>query len=135
VVSSKPRPHFIPWNDLVPVLQEPGWAPGPVWTGGKSRPLPDSIPDRPTRSSVDIPTEIPDPLLRRSTYGNKDFSSVALNSFRASSSQLLGFREKRILRIHDSKLTPKTKPEGQDLFFWYLAQNLSACVALKYLGH
>ena len=26
-----------------------GWAPGPVWTGGKSRLHRDSIPDRPTR--------------------------------------------------------------------------------------
>ena len=29
-----------------PFLQEAGWAPGPVWTGGKSRPHRDSIPDR-----------------------------------------------------------------------------------------
>ena len=47
VVSSKPRPHFTPRKDPVPVLQEAGWAPGPVWTGGKSRPHWDSIPDRP----------------------------------------------------------------------------------------
>ena len=30
-----PRPHFIPGKDPVPILQEAGWAPGPVWTGGK----------------------------------------------------------------------------------------------------
>jgi len=34
----------------VPILQEAGWAPGPVWTGGKSRPHWDSIPDHPARS-------------------------------------------------------------------------------------
>ena len=34
----------------VPILQEAGWAPGPVWTGGKSRPHRDSIPDLPARS-------------------------------------------------------------------------------------
>ena len=34
----------------VPILQEAGWAPGPVWKGGKSRPHRDSIPDRPVRS-------------------------------------------------------------------------------------
>ena len=45
----------------VPILQEAGWAPGPVWTGGKSRPYWDSIPDRPARSSVAIPTELPGP--------------------------------------------------------------------------
>jgi len=50
VVSSTPRPHFTPGKDLVLILQEAGWAPGPVWTDGKSRPYRDSIPDRPTRS-------------------------------------------------------------------------------------
>jgi len=50
VVSSTPRPHFAPGKEPVPILQEAGWAPGPVWTGGKSRPHRDSIPDRPARS-------------------------------------------------------------------------------------
>jgi len=50
VVSSTPRPHFTPGKDPVPILQEAGWAPGPVWTGGKSRPHRDSIPNRPARS-------------------------------------------------------------------------------------
>ena len=50
VFSSTPRPHFTPEKDQVPILQEAGWAPGPVWTGGKSRPHWDSIPDRPARS-------------------------------------------------------------------------------------
>ena len=50
VVSSTPRPHFTPRKDPVPILQEAGCAPGPVWTGGKSRPNRDSIPDRPARS-------------------------------------------------------------------------------------
>jgi len=50
VVSSTPRPHFTPGKDPVPIVQEAGWAPGPVWTGGKSRPHRDSIPDRPARS-------------------------------------------------------------------------------------
>ena len=50
VVSSMPRPHFTHGKDSVPILQKAGWAPGPVWTGGKSRPHRDSIPDRPARS-------------------------------------------------------------------------------------
>jgi len=37
-------------KDPVPILQEVEWAPGPVWTGGKSRPHRDSIPDRPAPS-------------------------------------------------------------------------------------
>ena len=39
-----------PGNDPVPILQEAGWAPGPVWTGRKSRPYGDSIPDHPAPS-------------------------------------------------------------------------------------
>jgi len=50
VVSSTSRPHFTPGKDPVPILQEAGWAPGPVCTGGKSRPHRDSMPDRPARS-------------------------------------------------------------------------------------
>ena len=38
VVSSTSRPHFTPGKDPVPILQEAGWAPRQVWTGGKSRP-------------------------------------------------------------------------------------------------
>jgi len=43
-VSSTPRPHFTPGKDPIPIAQEAGWAPGPVWTGRKSHPLQDSIP-------------------------------------------------------------------------------------------
>jgi len=50
VVSSRPRPHFTPGKDPVPIFQEVVWAPGPVWTGEKSRPHRDSIPDRPALS-------------------------------------------------------------------------------------
>jgi len=55
VVSSTPRPHFTPGKEPVPIVHEAGWAPGPVWTGGKSRPHRDSIPDRPTRSQLGYP--------------------------------------------------------------------------------
>jgi len=34
VVISTRRPHFTPGKDPVPILQEAGWTPGPVWTGG-----------------------------------------------------------------------------------------------------
>jgi len=61
VVSSTPRSHFTPWKDPVPILQEAGWDPGQVWTGGKSRPQRDSIPDRPARNSVAVTTGLPGP--------------------------------------------------------------------------
>jgi hypothetical protein len=54
--------YFIPGKDPVPIVQEAGWAPGPVWTDGKSRPTGIRSPDRPARSSVAIPTELPGPL-------------------------------------------------------------------------
>ena len=38
MVSSTPRPYFTPGKDPVPIVQEAGWAPEPVQTGGKSRP-------------------------------------------------------------------------------------------------
>jgi len=52
VVSSTPQPHFNPGKDPVPILQEAGCPPGPVWTGGKSRPHRDSIPAHQARSRL-----------------------------------------------------------------------------------
>ena len=49
VVSITPRPYFTPGKDPVPIVQEAVWAPGPVWTGGKSRPIKIRSPDRPAR--------------------------------------------------------------------------------------
>jgi len=50
-VSVTPRPLFTPGKDLVPIVQEAGWAPGPVWTGAEN--LASSgirSPNRPARS-------------------------------------------------------------------------------------
>jgi len=50
------QPHALVASTLgkeqVSILQEAGWTPGPVWTGGKSRPHRDLIPDRPARSQL-----------------------------------------------------------------------------------
>ena len=35
-VSVTPRPLFTPRKDPVPIVQEVGWAPGPVWTGAEN---------------------------------------------------------------------------------------------------
>jgi len=50
-VSVTPRPLFTPWKDTVPIAQETGWAPGPVWIGAENL-VPTGIPspDRPSRS-------------------------------------------------------------------------------------
>ena len=61
-VSVTPRPLFTPGKDTVPIVQETGWAPGPVWTGAESLAHTGiRSPDRPARSSVAIPTELPGP--------------------------------------------------------------------------
>jgi hypothetical protein len=31
-----PQPLFTPRKDPVPIVQEAGWAPGPVWTGAEN---------------------------------------------------------------------------------------------------
>jgi len=35
-VSVTPRPLFTPGKDPVPIVQEAGWAPGPVWTSAEN---------------------------------------------------------------------------------------------------
>ena len=35
-VSVTPLPLFTPGKDPVPIVQEAGWAPGPVWTGAEN---------------------------------------------------------------------------------------------------
>jgi len=64
VVSSTPGSHFTPGKDPVPIVQEVGWAPEPVWTGAENF-VPTGIrsPDRSARSTVTIPTELPGPLI------------------------------------------------------------------------
>ena len=34
MVSRTPRPHFTQGKDPVLIVQEAGWAPGPVWSTG-----------------------------------------------------------------------------------------------------
>ena len=51
VVSFKPQPLFTPGKNPVPIVQEAGWAPGPVWTGVENlAPTGIRSPDRPARS-------------------------------------------------------------------------------------
>ena len=48
---SRPGPLFTPGKDPVPIVQEAGWAPGPVWTGAENlAPTGIRSPDRPARN-------------------------------------------------------------------------------------
>ena len=43
-----PWPHLTPGKDPVPIVQEAGWASGPVWTGAENlAPAGSRSPDRP----------------------------------------------------------------------------------------
>jgi len=122
VVSSTPRPHFTPGKDPVPIVQEAEWAPGPVWTGGKSRPHRDSIPDRPARSSVAIPTELPGPnfitcrtfispslfiiLLHfwnvLSNLSSRSFSNIKFESLKATCKSWVCVRPANLTTVHST---------------------------------
>jgi hypothetical protein len=58
--ANTPRPQFTPGKDPVPIVQEAGWAPEPVWTGAENlAPTGIRSPDRPSYTA--IPTELPGP--------------------------------------------------------------------------
>ena len=49
--ASRPVSFLPPGKDAVPIVQEAGWAPRPVWTGAKNLALTGiRSPDRPARS-------------------------------------------------------------------------------------
>jgi len=61
-VSVTPRPLFTPGKDPVPIIQEAGWAPRPIWNCAENlAPIGIRSPHRPACSSVAIPTELPGP--------------------------------------------------------------------------
>ena len=45
-----PAALYLPGKTQIPIVQDVGSPPGPVWTDGKYRPHRESIPDRPGRS-------------------------------------------------------------------------------------
>jgi hypothetical protein len=69
---SAPRPgRFTPGKDPVPIVQEVGWALGPVWTCAKNlAPTGIRSPDRPARSQSLQPTELPGPHKLCDTFVN-----------------------------------------------------------------
>ena len=63
---ASPRQLFTPGKDPVPIVQEAGWAPGPVWTDAENlAPHRDSIPVQSSQS-----------LYRLSYRGTQDLTSL-----------------------------------------------------------
>ena len=59
-VSVTPRPLFTQGKDPVPIVEEAGWAPGPVWTNAENfAPTLIRSPDRPVRSQSLYPLRNP----------------------------------------------------------------------------
>ena len=54
MVNVTPQPLYLQERDPVPIVQEVGWASGPVWTGAENfAPTGILSPDRPARSYTD----------------------------------------------------------------------------------
>ena len=73
----------LPQKDSVPIMQEAGWAPGPVWTGGKTRPHRDSIPDLPARSQSLYGLSYPAHFKNWGTFKPKLYSKPSLSVIQA----------------------------------------------------
>jgi hypothetical protein len=100
-VSVTPRPIFTTGKDPVLIVQEAGWAPGPVWTGAKNlAPTGIRSPDRPARSQSLYRLRCPVPYLTgiywiyssamcvKQTFPSEVFSSSSTKSFSTSSERL-----------------------------------------------
>ena len=60
--SAPPPGRFTPGEDAVPIVQEAGWAPEPVWNGAENlSPTGIRSPDRPARSKSQYRLSYPDP--------------------------------------------------------------------------
>jgi hypothetical protein len=75
-VSLTPRPLFTPRKDPVPIVQEAGWAPGPVWTGAENLDLtriryPDHLAHRQSLYQLHYPAHASS-LDREYLFANKD---------------------------------------------------------------
>jgi hypothetical protein len=71
VVKSTPQPLYPRERDPVTIVQETGWAPGPVWTGAENlAPTGIRSPDRPARSKSLY--RLSYPVIKASTFIIKD---------------------------------------------------------------
>ena len=90
-----PRPLFTPGKDPVPIVQEAGWAPGPVWTGAENlTPTGIRFPDRPACSQS----------LYRLRYPAHNVFSTSLKLRSAEDMRDLGFLKRCCSRFRYSEM-------------------------------
>ena len=108
-----PRPHFTPGEVPAPILQEAGWAPGPVWTGQKSHPHRDSIPGLPARSQS----------LYRLSYPADTYIRVDYTKWRPASPILKSSRgTKCVAELPQCKIKGSSNTNKQPHTFCYWTQ-------------
>jgi hypothetical protein len=94
-----PRPLFTPRKDPVPIVQEAGWTPGPVWTGAENlAPTGIRTSNRQARSAVGILTALPGPknhsgavhtrILKVLHHDKADFAASAMLQAKVCTIQL-----------------------------------------------
>jgi hypothetical protein len=89
-VNIMPPLLFTPEKDPVPIVQEAGWAPRPVWTGAENlTPYRDSIPQPSSPQPVATPTTLPGPLSTVVVNNSKIFRQVAYKNFLTSLTPLI----------------------------------------------
>jgi len=82
-VSVMPQPLLTPGRDPVPIVQEAGWAPGPVWTGSEillSQNIAVNYPDHPTHFCTNFQPSVLDIALSKHCVLSKPLSLPALSS-------------------------------------------------------
>ena len=94
---------LLPGKDPVPILQEVGWAPGPVWRGGKSRSHRDSISDPPALSQslyrLSYSAHSSDSIRNILSWNPQDSLSVRQYQYRVLGMQFLSTRRISFLYI------------------------------------
>ena len=111
-VSSTPRPYFTSGKDPVPIVQEAEWAPGPVWTGGKSRPTGIRSPDRPAHSQSLYRLNYPAHNLQKVSFPDqKIFSRHILGSGLSRVTNSVCSDKKSISPFHKWLLKKIRRPE------------------------
>ena len=101
--ESASRPgHFTPEKDPVPIVQEAGWAPGPVWTGAENLAATGiRSPDRPARSQSLYrlsyrPTDKDVMISKSEIFKNRDKNDVTKTSTLCTPQHVIETRSFRI---------------------------------------
>ena len=88
--ASRPGRSLPPGKNPVPIVQEAGWAPGPVWTGAENLASTGiRFPERPAPLPVAVPTELPGPHKSRSCPSFLDVRWLTRSKYHTEDPQIL----------------------------------------------